>query len=101
MVYVPPNQLGPGWRLADAVTEGLWGLSGPAGPATGCDLNLTLCSFAALMTALNDADGVPAHIFSVQITKGSDHPFSGAVDALRINNTVYNFEPNGVFEEAP
>jgi hypothetical protein len=97
MVYVPPDQVAPGWRVANAVTEGLWGLTGQAGVETGCDLNLTLCSFADLMTALNDG-GDPAVIFTVQITKGSDHPYSGAVDALRINDTVYDFEPNGVFE---
>jgi hypothetical protein len=97
MVYVPPDQIAPGWRVADATTEGLWGLTGEEGVATGCDLNVTLCSFADLMTALNDG-GDPAVIFTVQVTKGSDHPFSGAVDALRINNTVYDFEPNGVFE---
>jgi hypothetical protein len=97
MLFVPPNQIAPGWRHVDAVTEGLWGLTGPAGPATGCDANGTLCSFADLMTALNDG-GDPAVIFTVQITKGRDFAFSGAVDALRINDVVYDFEPNGVFE---
>ncbi len=33
---------------------------------------------------------------SVQITKGPDYAFSGAVDNLRINKTVYDFEPFGV-----
>ena len=32
--------------------------------------------------------------------EGTDFAFSGAVDALQINDIVYDFEPNGVFETA-
>ena len=41
-----------------------------------------------------------ATILSAQITKGRDYAFTGAVDALQINNTVYDFEPFGVTESA-
>jgi hypothetical protein len=34
--------------------------------------------------------------FSVQISKGRDFAFSGMVDGLRINDTLYDFEPFGV-----
>ena len=37
-----------------------------------------------------------ATILSAQITKGRDFAFTGAVDALQINNSVYDFEPFGV-----
>ncbi len=33
------------------------------------------------------------------ISKGSDYAFSGAVDALQINSTTYDFEPFGVIEK--
>ena len=42
-----------------------------------------------------------ATLFTAQITKGRDYAFSGAVDALQINNVVYDFEPFGVSEATP
>ena len=58
---------------------------------------VTFCTFAELLTALDD--GAPAALIgTVGISKGTDNAFSGAVDALQINDTVYDFEPNGVFE---
>ncbi len=35
------------------------------------------------------------------ITKGRDFSWQGAVDGLRINDTVYDFEETGVFETDP
>jgi hypothetical protein len=35
------------------------------------------------------------------VTKGRDYAFSGAVDALRINNQVFDFEPFGVYTRTP
>ena len=49
------------------------------------------------MTAINDG-GDEAFIYTVQFTKGRNWPFSGAVDALTINDTTYDFEPTGVTE---
>jgi hypothetical protein len=40
-------------------------------------------------------------LYSVQITKGRDNSFQGAVDALRINNTVFDFEEHGVSPTTP
>jgi hypothetical protein len=37
-----------------------------------------------------------ATLFSVQITKGRDNAWQGAVDALRINAEVFDFEATGV-----
>ena len=39
-----------------------------------------------------------ASLLTVQLTKGRDYAFSGAVDALQLNDTVYDFEPLGVTE---
>ena len=44
---------------------------------------------------LNDG-GDPATVLSVAITKGRDQEWHGAVDGLRINGTVYDFEESGV-----
>lgn len=84
------------WTPEDAVadTTAHWGLSNAAG--TPCDQNGSLCTFAQLQDylATNEPD---AQILTVQVTKGSGQPpFSGAVDALQINNDIYDFEPFGV-----
>jgi hypothetical protein len=97
MVYEPPAQL-PGWQFHDAVAEvdPHWRLTGAEGDETGCN-QVTLCTFEDLLNALDDG-GTQALIGTVTIAKGSDFAFSGAVDGLRINDIVYDFEPNGVFE---
>jgi hypothetical protein len=101
MSYLP-DAVAPGvWVDVDAVNSGMWGLTGDAGPATGCDLQGTLCTFADLLAALDDGDGDPATILSVMMSKGRDHPFSGAVDALIINDQTFDFEPNGVVTTSP
>jgi hypothetical protein len=97
-VYVPPVS-GPGWSsYIDATTTGLWGLTGSAFAGTLCDLNGPRCTWTQLQTFLDDG-GAPAQIFSVAITKGRDQEWHGAVDGLRINDTVYNFEENGVIAQ--
>ena len=56
------------------------------------------CSLAQAKQALvtqNDGSGA-ATIDTVAVSKGRDDSWAGAVDALRINNKVYNFEPYGV-----
>ncbi len=97
MVYAPGAILPAVWVQKDAVADAQqrWGLSSvPAGtPCAG----VTQCTFEEVHTALND-DAEGAVIGTVGVTKGRDFAFSGAVDALQINDTVYDFEPNGVFE---
>ena len=95
---LPSNQ----WSGSlDATSTGGWFLTGAAGGATGCTL-ATPCTFAQLKTALDDggASGAP-QILTAAVVKGRDYTFSGAVDGLRINNVVYDFEPFGVVERAP
>jgi hypothetical protein len=47
-----------------------------------------------------DDGGDPATILSAAVTKGRDYAWQGAVDGLRINGTVFDFEENGVFTHA-
>jgi hypothetical protein len=84
----------PGWNNIDAITSGQWFLTGAAGTATGCN-QTTTCTWSALQAALNDG-GNTATIYTVEISKGRDFAYSGAVDGLRINSDIYDFEPFGV-----
>jgi hypothetical protein len=80
----------------NAATTGDWYFTGTTGTVTGCN-QTTMCSLSAAKAALvANNNGSPARIYTVAITKGRDNTWAGAVDNLRINNTVYNFEPYGV-----
>ena len=37
-----------------------------------------------------------ATLHTAAVTKGRDYAFTGAVDALQIGTTTYDFEPTGV-----
>jgi hypothetical protein len=89
------NQWSP---YIDATTDaaGDWVLTGSAGNDTGCKL-ATPCDFDDLQTALPDS----ATILTAQVQKGRDFEWQGAVDGLRINNEVFDFELFGVVTRAP
>ncbi|MEU9287990.1 hypothetical protein AB0D57_25620 [Streptomyces sp. NPDC048275] len=95
-VWVPdPSPVTNRWSsYLDATTTGLWFLTGAAGVATGCN-QTTLCTFSQLKTALNDGGARPT-IYTAAVGKGRDHIWIGAVDGLRINKTIYDFEADGV-----
>ncbi|MDX2629617.1 hypothetical protein PV381_24175 [Streptomyces scabiei] len=78
----------------DATETGTWFLTGAAGVQTNCEQS-DLCDFDAVMAALQDG-GEPATIYSAAVGKGRDFMWIGAVDGLRINETIYDFEPWGV-----
>lgn len=78
----------------DATTTGRWFLTGTAGTAAGCD-QATPCTFQQLKTALNDGGPAPT-VSTAAVGKGRDSMWIGAVDGLRINRTVYDFEADGV-----
>ncbi|SCK31435.1 hypothetical protein [Streptomyces sp. WMMB 322] len=78
----------------NAATSGKWMLSGAAGTATGCN-QTTQCTFSALKAALNDGGDAPT-ILTAAVGKGRDNMWIGAVDGLRINQKIYDFEANGV-----
>ena len=73
-------------------TDKSWWLTGAAGTSTGCN-DTTYCTLDEVKAALPDAT-----LYSVQLSKGRDNAFTGAVDALQIGSTVYDFEPFGVTE---
>ncbi|MFF1778585.1 hypothetical protein [Streptomyces virginiae] len=64
-----------------------------AGTATGCN-PAAPCPFPQLKTALNDGGAQPT-IHTVAVGKGRDNMWIGAVDCLRINRTIYDFEATG------
>lgn len=96
MVWMPPpSPVTSRWSgYLDATTTGTWLLTGAAGTATGCTL-ATPCTFPELKAALDDGDPQPT-ILSAAVGKGRDHMWIGAVDGLRINGTIYDFEADGV-----
>ena len=100
MVWVPdPSPAPDRWSsFIDAATTGDWYFTNSAvATATGCTQALT-CSLADAKQGLvdeNDGSGA-ATINTIAITKGRDDEWEGAVDDLRINSKIYNFEPYGV-----
>ena len=101
LVFVPETSLPGMWSdYIDATTEdGLWGGTGDLA-GTECDLNGVRCTWDELRALLDDG-GEPPEIISVAVTKGRDQAWHGAVDGLRINDIVYDFEEHGVLETAP
>lgn len=98
MVYHPANGQADRWTFFDATdnTQGrVWSLSGAAGTAIGCT-PANMCTWDQIQARLEDDDNNRARIHTVQITKGPDFAFSGAVDNLRIRDLVFDFEPLGV-----
>src|SRR4051794_4582804 len=95
LVFAPANSTTPNaWSpYIDGTT--VTPAPGPVGwyyTGSGNTCNISNpCTFAGAK-----ADHPDATIFTVAINKGRDFAFQGAVDGLRINNTVYDFEEHGV-----
>jgi hypothetical protein len=102
LVYVPAaNSASNEWSdYIDATKTGTWGLSGGTWNNTTCSLNTASCTWDEVQAYL-DQSGDPATILSVMVSKGRDHAWSGAVDGLRVNDTVFDFERDGVFTTTP
>ena len=88
-------------NAADPVA-GIWALTGSWNAFTQCRHNTTdACSLAQVKTYLDNDGGTAAVVgLSVAFSKGRDMAWSGAVDKLRINNYLYDFEPFGVVRTA-
>jgi hypothetical protein len=86
---VTPNK----WSKVD-VSGGQFFLTGAAGSTSGCN-QTTYCTLDQVKAKFPNAT-----LLSVQITKGRDYAFQGDVDALRVNNTLFDFEELGVFTGA-
>ena len=102
LVFMPNNPAtGNAWSYIDATkaASGLWGGTGSAFAGSKCDINGTRCTWDELQAYLTaNNSGTPAKItYSVGVTKGRDFSWQGAIDGLRINDTVFDFEETGVF----
>src|SRR4029079_11635666 len=101
LVFMPNNTVANTWSGyidATKADSGLWGLTGSAFAKTKCDIDGTRCTWDELQTYLaENNNGTPAITYSVSVTKGRDFSWQGAVDGLRINGTVFDFEETGVF----
>ncbi|MET7495797.1 hypothetical protein [Streptomyces sp900116325] len=101
LVWVPaaiPTTSENQWSgYIDATQNGYWYLTGAAGVATNCSSSLPHCDWADIKDALDDpgSSGRPT-ILSAAVGKGRDSAWVGAVDGLRINRTIYDFEADGV-----
>jgi hypothetical protein len=97
LVYMPPNSASNQWSgYIDATQTGLWGLTGGQFAGTPCDINGARCTFTQMKAYLEDG-GDPATILTAAVTKGRDFSWQGAVDGLRINDMLFDFEESGVF----
>lgn len=92
LVWVPTGMTANAWTTLDASTAARWFLTGAAGTSSGCN-DTTYCTLAQVKTAFPNAS-----VLTVSITKGRDFEFSGAADALVINNKTFDFEPFGVIQ---
>jgi hypothetical protein len=90
LVYVPTPADSNAWTQEDASTARQWYYTGAFGTDSGCN-QTTYCTLAEAKAAAPDGT-----LYTAQVTKGRDYAFSGAVDDLQINDTVYDFEPDGV-----
>ena len=100
LVFMPNNTAANTWSYIDATKaeSGLWGGTGSAFAGTKCDINGTRCTWDELQAYLKDNNnGTPAKIsYSVGVTEGRDFSWQGAIDGLRINGQVFDFEETGV-----
>ncbi len=96
MVWVPtgPVPVDQWSAYIDATTNGTWGFTGAEGGATGCP-NGGSCTYTQAMTALNDGGATPV-TYTYSVSKGRDNMWIGAVDGLRYNGKIYDFEADGV-----
>jgi hypothetical protein len=97
MVWVPdPAPVTNQWSgYLDATTTGNWYFTnGCVAAATTCTQALT-CNFTQAKNGLNDS-GDPPIVYTVLVGKGRDNMWIGAVDGLRLNRTIYDFEADGV-----
>jgi hypothetical protein len=108
LVYVPPiaaagernHWLTHDLDAAAPTAQSGWFFTNSAtAVATGCGQGAGqhFCSWDEVQAQAPDA----VITFSVAITKGRDNAFTGAVDGLRINGTVFDFEEDGVRETRP
>lgn len=87
------------WTAIDATDDaaGTWYFSN-ASAGTGCTLG-SPCTFTALKAAVT-TNSPNMSVLTLAVAKGRDNAWNGAIDALRYNGSVYDFEPFGVITTA-
>ena len=98
MVWVPdPAPVTNKWSgFIDAATTGYWYFTnGVVATDTGCG-QADNCSLQDAKDGLAANGGADATIYTVSISKGRDNRYVGAVDGLRINDDIYDFDVTGV-----
>jgi hypothetical protein len=104
LVYLPDGSAAPSapspravstWQEYDTLATGnMWHSTADLDPnTTACQVS-NPCKFSDLVAQMGPNACVS---FSLAITKGRDNEFTGAVDAVTVNGTTYDFEPEGVF----
>jgi len=92
LVFVPgqnsPSNTWSAYIDATNSGSGTWFLTGAAGTTSGC---ASSCTLAQVKSAFPSAD-----ILTASVSKGRDAAWQGAIDGLRINDTIFDFEPFGV-----
>jgi hypothetical protein len=88
---VPLTSLNRWSAYLDGTTSGTWYLTGGE---THCT-QAAPCNFTDLKASLNDGGDKPK-VLTAAVSKGRDHLWAGAVDGLRINEYIYDFEANSV-----
>ena len=101
LVFMPDELRRPtsGAATSTRAHDRPWGVTGSAVNGTDCGINGWRCTFAELQAPR--ATTANGQIISVAVGKGSDYAFQGAVDGLRVNDTVFDFEAGGVFDAPP
>jgi Collagen triple helix repeat (20 copies) len=103
LVYLPDASAAPSapaprtvntWQRYDALAAGnKWFSTADLAVGTTLCQSVNACTFSELQAQL----GPNAHIsFSLGVTKGRDNEFTGAVDGIEFDGTIYDFEPEGV-----
>ena len=97
LVWFPPQGKPGEWSpYLDGTKEGLWGFTSSKFTSSTCWSNGNkLCTLAEVMAVL-DNDDTPPELITFAVTKGRDFAFAGAVDDLRLNGRVADFEEGGV-----
>ena len=85
---------------ATSATAGWWYFTNAATAlATHCG-QADMCTFSTLKAAIG-VNYPNMSVISLAVGKGRDTAWNGAIDALRYNGSVYDFEPFGVITSTP
>lgn len=93
LVFTPTKAATQGtWTTYNTATDGYWWFTnGATATATQCG-QANSCTLVQALAGLGNG----ASLYTVAINKGRDFEFHGAVDALQVGGTTYDFEARGV-----